>query len=453
MTAPACTGYNVIHADVIPRTGGLLQWFLVSPAVVRGVRTIAAAAAIASGALFVAACGSNTGPGDDVASQVDSLRALPRALSASERAGIASSNQFALSLFKREVAARDSNVLLSPLSVFTALGMTMNGAAGETEAEMQRTLGWGTRPRSESNVAYRDMLALLPTLDASVKVKIANGIWVRTPLSADPAFAGDVRQYFGAEVRSASSAQGLFDAVNAWGNQQTEGMIPKVLQGAPPDDLLMLLANAVYFDGAWRNAFDRKDTQSGPFRVGDAAGSATASVPMMHRKGGYRAYERQDFFAVELPYGNAAYHMLVLVPRTGTLNALVAGLDSSKLGEISAGLREVMSTSPLWLPRFTARGSLELSPALGALGMPRAFTDNAEFPRLLGPAVKLDFVRHGVAVEVNERGTRAAAVTAVGVIPVSAPSGHPVDRPFAFLIRERFEGTILVAGVIRDPRS
>ncbi len=420
---------------------------------------MSALVATVSGSLVIAACGTNTAPGDDltpgerVTPAVDSLRTLPRTLTATERTGVASSNQFALSLLKREVAAGDSNVLLSPLSVWTALGMTMNGAAGQTEAEMQRALGWGATLRSQSNVAYRDLLTLLPMLDGTVKVKIANGIWVRTPLTADPAFASDVRQYFAAEVRSAPTAQGLFDAVNAWGNQQTEGMIPKVLQGPPPDDLLMLLANAVYFDGAWRNAFDTKLTAPRPFQLGEVAGRNTVTVPTMLGMGGYRAYDRPEYTALELPYGNAAYHMLVLVPRTGTLTALVTSLDSARLAEISSGLREMTASAPLLLPKFTARGSLELSPALKELGMPRAFTDNAEFPRLLGSRVKLAFVRHGVVVEVNERGTRAAAVTAVGVVPVSAPRGHTVDRPFAFLIRERFAGTILFAGVIRDPRS
>ncbi len=419
---------------------------------VRRQRARTASTAALVGTLSLLACGSGTAPGDGNVAAVDSLRALPRALSASERIGVAGTNQFALALLKREVAGSTANVLLSPLSVWMALGMTMNGAAGETEVEMQRTLGWGTRPRSESNAAYRDLLALLPSLDATVKVKIANGLWVRTPATADLAFASDVRTFFSAEVRASTSAQAMFDAVNAWGNQQTEGMVPRVLPGTPPDDLLMLLANAVYFDGAWRNAFDPTSTTPAPFRLGEGVSPATVSVPTMQRRSGYRAYDRPDYFAVELPYGNAAYHMLVLVPRAGTLNALVASMDSAKLAEISLGLRETSVNSPLTLPKFTARGSRELSITLKDLGMPRAFTNSAEFPRLLGSRVKIGFVQHGVALEVNERGTRAAAVTTVGIVPVSAPIGHQVDRPFAFFLRERFAGTILFAGVIRDPR-
>jgi len=406
-------------------------------------------ASLVGAVMLTGACGESTAPSPNA--PVDSLLALPRALTATERAGIASGNQFALSLLKQVAPVTSKNVLLSPLSVWTALGMTMNGAAGTTEAEMQRTLGWTGRTRAESNVAYRDLSALLPSLDAAVKVKIGNAIWVRAPLVADTGFARDVRTYFSADVKSAASPQAMYDAVNAWGNQQTDGMVPKVLETPPPSDLLMLLANAVLFDGPWRHAFDAKNTAPARFRLESTGTDIT--VPTMQRMGGYRSYDESGFFAIELPYGNTAYSMLVMVPKSGTVNALVTRVDSAQLARITSSLREASSTSPLALPKFTVRGSLELSPSLRLMGMPRAFTDQAEFPRFLGIGAKLAFVQHAVTVEVNERGTRAAAVTAVGVVPVSAPVGHSVDRPFAFFIRERFAGTILFAGVVRDPRA
>lgn len=411
----------------------------------RHVRSCAAALATS---MAVWACGDapsqpGTTPG------VDSLAALPRNLTVAEREAVASGNTFALSLLRAVTPTTTRNVLLSPLSVWTALGMTLNGAAGQTESEMRQTLGWGTRTRAEINTAYRDLAALLPSLDPQVTVTNANGVWMRGGFSADTGFASDLRRYFDADVRSEPTPQAMFDAVNSWGNTKTNGMVPKVLTEPPPQNLLMLLANAVYFEGRWRKAFDVKDTKVEPFQL---EGASSVTVPMMTRKGGFRARRMTDFSAVELAYGNSAYSMLLLVPHTESVNALVSRLDSATLATTIDGLTASGDAS-VHLPRFTVRGSRELSDPLKALGMPRAFSDAAEFPRLAGVAAKLGFVQHGMAIEVDEAGTKAAAVTVVGPVFTSLPPSYRVDRPFVFLIRERFAGTILFAGVVRDPRE
>ncbi len=396
-------------------------------------------------AVLLAACGEATAP-----ATVDSLDALPRALTTVERDAIAGGNDFALSLLRRTASSEAGNVLLSPLSVWTALGMTLNGAGGATEAEMRTTLGWGTRTREEINTAYRDLATLLPTLDPSVTVHSANGIWVRDGLTVDAGFTQDVRTYFGADVTSRPTPQAMYDAVNVWGNEQTDGLIPRVLTGEPPDDLLMLLANAVLFDGQWRERIDPAKTRDAPFQLKDGG---SVIVPMMQQQGSFSGFWSSDLIAVELPYGNSAYAMLMLVPKSGTLDAFVAGLDGARLTALDNSIQPLPGNHFAYIPKFTVSGSLELRPALEQMGMPRAFTDAAEFPRLLGPvAARMDFVKHAVKLEVNERGTRAAAVTVVGMVPVSLPPEYRVDRPFVFLIRERFAGTILFAGVVRDPR-
>jgi serpin B len=407
--------------------------------------TIAGSLIAATLTLPLSGCGDSTGP-----QRVDSLTSLPRTLSAAELTGVASGNRFALSLLRATGTASTGNTLLSPYSVWMALGMTMNGAAGQTDTEMRSTLGWGDRPRAEINAAYKDLAALLPTLDPSVTVRSGNGIWVRSGLAVDSGFAGDVRQYFGATVKSVATPQLMFDAVNAWGSQQTDGMVPKVLDQTPPQDLQMLLANAVLFSGAWRDEFETQNTQSGAFTL--ESGTAI-QVPMMMRKGGYRMGGTSTYQAVELPYGNSAYSFLAIVPAVGTMPALLAGLDSTFLVSVVQSLSPASAQAPIYLPRFTVRGSRELTPALTQLGMPRAFSNNAEFPRFVGGGSKLGFVQHSVALEVNEHGTRAAGVTVVGVVTTSAPPELRVNRPFVFFIRERFTGAILFAGVIRDPRT
>jgi serpin B len=133
--------------------------------------------------------------------------------------------------------------------------------------------------------------------------------------------------------------------------------------------------------------------------------------------------------------------------------SLLQRLDTALYGQISRAVATGETRGEVVLPKFTLTASRALSSALSAMGMSRAFSDQAEFPRLFpSVATKIGFVQHAVAVTVEERGTRAAAVTAVGIVPVSMPAGVVVNRPFIFLIRERLTGAILFAGVVRDPR-
>jgi serpin B len=405
--------------------------------------------------LLAAACGGDgagTGPAPSP-TRVDSLAALPRPLSAVEQQGVLGTNAFALPLLRGTVAAQPGkNVLLSPLSVSMMLGMTANGAAGETEAQLQQVLGWGSRSRSEVNAAYQALRTLLPSLDSTVTVRIANGVWVRQPLVADTGFAGAVQRHFGGTVLPGTTPAAMFAAVNDWGRQQTDGLVPQVLDQPPPDDLMMLLANALVFSGRWRDQFDPARTAPAAFTLGSGG---TIQVPMMSRSGNFQVAVREGTTAIDLPYGNSAYSLLVVLPDGRSLDALVAGLDTAQVAALVRALGPVPASTPLALPRFTVRGNLELRPVLEGLGMARAFSDRAEFPRLFTPAqaARLQFVKHAVTLEVTERGTRAAAVTAGGIGPTSLPMAYRVDRPFVFFIRERFANTILFAGVVRDPRN
>ena len=405
---------------------------------------------LAAGVLAVGC--SNTATENQPGTPADSLRALPRAVSTAEQKGIESINVFSMGLLSEVTRASSSgNVLLSPFSVSTALGLTMNGATGATEEAMRNTLAWGTMTRAEINAAYRDLSALLPTLDPAVTFKSVNGIWTREPMRAHADFVSDATQYFKATVSSAATPQAMFDAVNAWGNQATEGLVPKVLQDPPPNDLTMLLANALLFKGQWRERFDASKTAPGPFQL---EGGAPVSVPMMTRTGGFRASADTGVTAIELAYGNAAYSMLILVPRTAPIRQFVSTLDATRVSRLIEMLSP-QDRSPLFMPKFRVSASRELRPTLEAMGMGIAFSNQATFPRLFadGSGQRLEFVRHAVTVDVDEEGTRAAAVTVVGVVPVSLPASFNVNRPFLFFIRERFTGALLFSGVIRDPRQ
>lgn len=412
-------------------------------------RRLAAAALLLP--LLVSACSESGSPTGNNGAAPDSLKTLPRTLTAAEQEGVRANTQFALNLLRATASAGQGNVLLSPLSVSFALGMTMNGAAGNTLTEMQQTLGWGARSQGEINTAYRDLRGMLPTLDNSVTIRLANGIWTRAGYPAGPEFTQKAREFFNAPVQTLATPQLMYDSVNAWGKRETQNMIPKVLDGNAPEDLAMLLANAVYFAGSWRNAFETDKTKPEPFRL---ASGASVSVPMMQRKGGFNAFQDASVSAVEMLYGNGAYSMVLMRPTTGSASELASQLNEARYNTIVSSLRPADGESWLALPRFSVKGNLELSETLADMGMPRAFGGFAEFPYLVPSArTSIGFVQHAVALDVFEQGTRAAAVTVVGIRLVSAPPSYRFDAPFVFFIRERLSGTVLFAGVINDPRA
>jgi serine protease inhibitor len=378
------------------------------------------------------------------------LDALPRPLTTGESRIIDAANEFTFSLFQRVNSSPDSNVFTSPLSASFALGMTMNGAANTTLAQMRLALGFGSATDAEVNAGYKGLIELLRGLDPQVDLRIANGIWSRTGFPMEPSFLETSRAFFGAETASLDfSNPASLTTINAWVDKATVGKIPTILDELP-EDLMVLLVNAIYFKGSWRAQFDPALTEDAPFHavVGDQP------ARLMHRKSVMQYLGTADFQAVDLQYGNSAYSMTVVLPREGkSVEAVAATLQPAQWTASMGQLHDV--EVDLHLPRFTMKWERTLNDDLKALGMVDAFIDGgADFTRMSpqGRALFISFVKQKAFVDVNEEGTEAAAVTAVGMGITSA--GPPtsaivrVDRPFLFVIRERLSGTILFMGKV-----
>jgi serpin B len=378
---------------------------------------------------------------------------LPRPLTAEEQAVISASNVFGLDLAARVIAAETRpNVVLSPLSASMALGMTLNGADGATFAAMRDALGFGGLSQEAVNASYRDLIDLLTGLDPSVRFDIANAIWADAGVPFHQAFFDAVAAAFDARAESRDfSDPATVAAINAWVEDRTDGLIDSIVEDLDPA-LVMLLVNAIYFDGAWTTRFDPEDTRTQVFTRED---DSTVDVAMMSLAEVEVAVGGGPTFgAVELPYGGGAFSMVVVLPDAGTsARDLLPTLDAAAWASLVAGLapREL---DRLALPRFTLSYDGYLNDALQAMGMDPAFRPGADFTRLspIGDQLCIDFVRQKSFIEVDERGTRAAAVTAVGVGVVSF-SAFEVDRPFVFALRERLSGTILFIGLVGDPTA
>ncbi len=398
--------------------------------------------------LVLTGCGSSTGPGGDLP---PILTELPRTLSPSERRIVEGANTFAFDLLREATKALppDSNAFLSPLSASMALGMTLNGANGETYDGMRAALRLDGMAEAEINQGYRDLIALLAGLDSRTEMRIANSIWGHSTLPIEPAFTEAGRTFFDAEVRTLDFASPeALAAINDWVSGKTNGRIPRLLDALSPGEVLFLI-NAIYFKGKWRNAFDAKDTGDGPFHGADGRDRAAR---LMWQKGDLRYDETEDYQAVDLLYGNGAFAMTVLLPKAGrTPVQLLAGLSPETWNALAGRFHEAEVT--LTFPRFKLEYGRKLKNDLIALGMGIAFGASADLYRIADvrpDRLYITRVDQKTFVEVNEEGTEAAAATAVGIGVTSAPQAveMKVDRPFVFAIRERLSAAVVFLGVM-----
>jgi serpin B len=376
------------------------------------------------------------------------ITALPRDLTSAEQKLVAGSNSFAFDLFRQiNTDQRSANVFISPLSASMALGMTVNGAAGSTYDAMHNALRLGDASRTEVNEGYESLIALLRGLDKSTDFRIANSIWYEQTFPFNDSFLGDSKSFFDAEVKGLDFKNpSSLATINSWVNQSTAGKIPAILDAIDPDEKMFLI-NAIYFKGSWEQQFDKSKTTDATFFALD---KTTPSIPLMHQTDAtLRIARASNYSAVDLLYGNSAFAMTVVLPNAGIdINAFAESLtgDSWKTLEESF----VEQKSDLFLPRFKLTWNRTLNPDLKALGMGIAFSDAADFTGMspLGHRLAITNVIQKTFVDVNEEGTEAAAATSVGVGVTSLPPSIRVDRPFVFLIRERFSGTILFMGKI-----
>jgi serine protease inhibitor len=400
------------------------------------------------GIALAIACSGTTEPRPGEPSPV--LEALPRALSAGEQKIIAANNDFSFALFRRLGAADpDSNIFVSPLSASMALGMAMNGASGTTFDEMRATLGFGTAPESEIDQGYRSLIALLRGLDPGVDFRIANSIWAREGFPVTPSFLDAGRTWFDAKAATLDFASPTaVKSINDWVSAATAGKIPTILDQIR-DEEVMFLINAIYFKGSWRAKFDPALTIDAPFH--GVGGDQPAKL--MHRDGTMRYLRTPTFAAVDLPYGNSAYSMSVVLPNVGqSVDTVLTSLQADTWATWTSQFRD--APLDLYLPRLELTWGRMLIPDLQTLGMRVPFQAGAaDFSRMspAGDRLYISTVKQKTYVKVNEEGTEAAAVTNVGMTLTSAPlrTELRVDRPYVFMIRERLSGTVLFLGAIR----
>lgn len=361
-------------------------------------------------------------------------------LAEGEQELIDSNNDFAFNLFRK--ARGEKSKILSPLSITFALGMLNNSAEGQTLQEINQTLGFGEAGADAINAFCQKMLKESNTLDEKTKALIANTIFVNEGCGyrLQEGFVDKVNTYYDAQPQNRDFYDGeTMDVINQWASDHTMGMIPKVLDEKTFDPTAVsYLLNALYFKGIWSSPFRKENTQDEPFGGGD-------EVPMMHMEKSIGYAENDLYQAVRLPYGNGAYRMDVFLPREGkTVGEVLETLSGSNWQQ-----KYQNTLIDLKLPRFETSTNQPLVQVMAELGMPTAFTEEAEFPYFCNAPCCISDMFQVAKIKLDEEGTEAAAVTVIGVETTSmppVPTSFHANRPFLYVISEQSTGAIFFIG-------
>jgi serine protease inhibitor len=369
---------------------------------------------------------------------------------------IAYGNDFGVELFTKVATEESDNFILSPLSASAALTMLLNGCNGDTYDQLKETLKYPENiTLSEINEVYKSLVAQLLVVDPKVKLALANAIFYRQGFSVKVPFLNTMSTDFDAEVAGLDfSLPSALTTINKWASDNTNGKIPKVLDEIS-DNAVMFLMNALYFKGDWSYQFDKSLTSDRPFYTD---GSTSVNVSTMKGDVGSKVTTGSNYRAIELPYGCTNFTMVVIVPG-GTIDDFISSFTPERWNAITSAFDEQEEYGELtvYMPKYKFSYEKYLNDQLQSMGMLDAFNpDLADLSGISDASIFVSFVKQNTFVEVDEKGTEAAAVTTVGGFATSfppQPMQFVIDKPFVFAIRERTTNTLLFIGQVTDPLS
>ena len=380
--------------------------------------------------------------------------ATPAVGTDAERNRVAEGEQaFATRLYAK--LPRDGNLSSSPTSIRIALAMASAGAKGDTARQMETSLALEGSPQSIHDGFAAELRALAST-SSKQTVRVVNRLWARKGGSFNADFVSLLQRNYAAplaELDFYSDADKSRLTINSFIEESTEHKIKDLLpRGALAKETKMVLTNAVYFKADWQQRFDPSATVDAPFFVSSAM---TTQSKLMTTTHSFRYAKTADAQVLELPYASGQMSMMIVLPndKDGITKLENAIKDTS----IATWASALSSTEVnVKLPRFTLTSHFSLACKLGAMGMPLAFDpEKADFSGIDGTReLYLGDVIHQAFVTVDEKGTEAAAATAVVAPPTAMPVASPVDfradHPFVFFIRDT-RGAILFMGRVADP--
>lgn len=393
--------------------------------------------------LFLTGCGTSTPPDFGTAEfKKDDYKLITE-----------TNNRFAFDLLNELIKNKEEpNTFFSPFSIHSALSMTYNGAAGDTQREMAEVLHVSDYEQSEVNRAYASFLSRTFEQNYNATLNIANSLWLKEGYPFLEDFVTKTEDYYLAKVSEMDfSDPTTADEINKWVKQKTNGKIEKMIENIESNTVAYLI-NAIYFYGEWEHSFDEKQSFEDSFYV---MGDKPKQQAFMRQTNQYNYYENEQMQAIDLPYKDNELSMIVMLPKEGaSLDDFYEQLTYEQWTNWVSQLNkhEVSIT----LPKFKMDYSTNLNDSLINLGMPSAFTGNADFSEMVkNGGVCIDEVLHKSYIEVNEKGTEAAAATSVEMKEAASPIMKimNVNQPFFFVIRDNESGIILFMGEVNSPED
>jgi serpin B len=407
--------------------------------------------------LTLAAC-SQTASASELKS--DKPRETPAVNQSDLQKLVEGNTAFAANLYKL-LKEKDGNFFYSPHSISEALAMTFGGARTTTEKQMAETLNF-LLSSNQLHTAFNSLDAALASRgqgakgkdDQGFRLHVVNAIWGQKDFSFLPAYLDLLAQNYGAGLRILDfkkSPEPSRQTINQWVSDQTEGKIKDLLpKGSIDDYTRMVLTNAIYFNAAWLSQFQKNSTFNGTFTLIDGS---KVTVPMMNQQKFFNYNKGANYQVVELYYDGRELSMVIILPDASQFTSFENALSGQQLSQIIGNLSP--ADVRLSMPKFKIESEFSLKDALSDLGMPVAFTDQADFSGMDGKRdLFIKDVVHKSFVDVDEAGTEAAAATGVIVGLTSMPTEikeMKIDHPFIFLIRDIQTGAILFIGRVMNP--
>ncbi len=384
----------------------------------------------------------------------------PQVSDADLAAVVGGNTDFALKAFGQIGTGADTNTVFSPYSITLAVALAAAGARGTTLSGMEQALTFPL-PQERLNPAFNKLDLLLATKttgtvhsDGSVspRLNIVNAVWGQQDFPILPAYLDTVAVNYGAGLRLVDFINAPEDSritINSWvENQTNERIVNLIPDGAITPDTRIVLTNAIWFKADWASPFRAESTSNRPFFNSNGSSS---TVPLMHQTMVFPYAQSNGCQAVDLPYVDGNLSMLVLMPDAGTFDSFLSTLTPTRLDDITSQLTNTYID--LSLPKFTFNTAAGLKTILSSLGMIDAFDpNNADFSGIDGLRdLSISSVVHQAFIGVDEKGTEAAAATAIIIGVTAAPPPAlvvTIDHPFLFLVRDRQTGLILFMGKV-----
>ncbi len=369
---------------------------------------------------------------------------------------INANNQVALDIYSK-LKNENGNIFFSPYSISTALAMVYEGARGKTAEEIRSVFHFS----ADSNLRRPAFAAIYEDLNkpnSKFDLSAANALWAQNDYKFLNDYIATIEQYYAGKATNVdfkNATEKTRQTINKWIEDKTNNKIKDLFsQGSLDNTTRLVLTNAIYFKGTWIKQFEKNKTTNDNFWINT---DNAIKVPMMQRtdkNSKFNYTETDDLQILEMPYEGNALSMMVFLPKKNNLSLLENSLTLDKINDYKNKLRE--QRVYVYMPKFTFDTKYSLNETLAKIGMPTAFTSNADFSGMDGTKqLLIQNVIHQAFIDVNEEGTEAAAATGISMSLGSAGGNEdPVfeaNHPFIFIIQNKNNGNILFLGRVSNP--